>query len=286
MAKGWIKLHRKIFNNPILTRSRTFSDMEAWIWILTNVNHDKAQVLIGADVIQCERGEMITSQKKLCIIFRWGNSKLRNFLKRLHKCKMISFKTNTKLTCITVIKYDTYQSNQTTNKSVLNRKQIDIKLPSNTNKNVKNDKKEKNRWYNQGDKELVSLFNKFWNPYPRKINKKRSISIFKNLSKEDKGKAVEGAIAYKKHIKLNKVSEQYVMHPSTFLNGENWDDYIGKDKVRTITVDLFRYDTTGRSVVGYCSKCNTSDFYDPKSVLFEDSKCCSERIIPERIFKA
>ena len=276
MTKGWIKLHRKIFDNPILTRSRIFSDLEAWIWILTNVNHDKAQVLIGADVMEVKRGEMITSQKKLCSTFRWGNSKLRNFLKRLYKCEMILIKTTTKLTQLTVIKYDTYQSVQPKNKSVLNQNQINNKLPSNTNKNIKNLK---------NDKELIKQFDIFWNEYPRKVNKKRSLSIFKNLSKEYRGKAVEGAVAYKKHIKLNKVSETYVMHPSTFLNGESWEDYI-HGQIESLRPEMFRFDGSGNFVVGYCSKCGSCESYDPKSILFDDSRCCNASLTPERINKA
>ena len=276
MTKGWIKLHRKIFDNPILTRSRIFSDLEAWIWILTNVNHDKAQVLIGADVMEVKRGEMITSQKKLCSTFRWGNSKLRNFLKRLYKCEMILIKTTTKLTQLTVIKYDTYQSIQPKNKSVLNQNQINNKLPSNTNKNIKNLK---------NDKELIKQFDIFWNEYPRKVNKKRSLSIFKNLSKEYRGKAVEGAVAYKKHIKLNKVSETYVMHPSTFLNGESWEDYI-HGQIESLRPEMFRFDGSGNFVVGYCSKCGSCESYDPKSILFDDSRCCNASLTPERINKA
>ena len=276
MTKGWIKLHRKIFDNPILTRSRIFSDLEAWIWILTNVNHDKAQVLIGADVMEVKRGEMITSQKKLCSTFRWGNSKLSNFLKRLYKCEMILIKTTTKLTQLTVIKYDTYQSVQPKNKSILNQNQINNKLPSNTNKNIKNLK---------NDKELIKQFDIFWNEYPRKVNKKRSLSIFKNLSKEYRGKAVEGAVAYKKHIKLNKVSETYVMHPSTFLNGESWEDYI-HGQIESLRPEMFRFDGSGNFVVGYCSKCGSCESYDPKSILFDDSRCCNASLTPERINKA
>ena len=280
MAKGWVKLHRKIFDNPILTRSRVFSDLEAWVWLITHVNHEKAQVLIGADVIDCERGQTITSQKKLCSVFNWGNSRLRSYLKRLKKCNMIEYKTNTKLTQITIVKYDTYQSRQIDNKSISNRKQIDNKLISNTNNNIKNDKEVKN------NKEIDNIFNKFWENYPRKVNKKKAFTAFKNLNREDKEKAVEGAKAYKEHVKLNKVTSKYVLHPTTFIYGENWEDYLNNEEVRTITVDLFRYDTTGNAVVGYCSKCNKSDFYDPKAVLFEDSTCCNSQVLPERIFKA
>ncbi len=283
MAKGWIKLHRKLFNNPILTRSRIFSDLEAWIWLITHANHDDAQVLIGADVIQCKRGDLITSQKKLCMTFRWGNSKLRSFLKRLQKCQMICYKTTTKLTQITIIKYDTYQSNQIDNKLIVNRKQIENKSKSNTNNNGKNVKNEKN--VKKNNKNTCHLFDQFWSFYPKKVNKKRAAQLFEKLKDENKEKCIEGAKAYKQHVKMNKIYDQYIMHPSTFINGENWEDFI-HGSVTQLHPDMYRFDSTGMFVVGFCSKCGSCESYEKDSVIFDDSRCCKEQILPDRLNKA
>ena len=284
MAKGWIKLHRKLFDNPILTRSRVFSDLEAWIWIITHVNHEEADVLVGADVMKCDRGMMITSQKKLCATFRWGNTKLRNFLKRLEKCDMIAYESTTKLTGISVIKYDTYQSNQTTNKPIANRKQIEIKSKTNTNKNVEKIRR-RNTYIHNGQEQTVKEFQMFWNNYPRKVNKKRSYTIFTKLEKDNRKKAVEGAKFYASYVRSNKVNPQYIMHPSTFLNGENWNDYI-HGSVQTLNPNMFRYDSTGKFVVGFCSKCGSCESYEKKTILYEDSRCCDAQLLPERMNKA
>ena len=42
----------------------------------------------------------------------------------------------------------------------------------------------------------------------------------------------------------------------------------------------FRFDATGYNKIGYCTKCNTSDFY--KKPQFEDSRCCNSEIIPNK----
>ena len=63
---------------------------------------------------------------------------------------------------------------------------------------------------------------------------------------------------------------------------QNW---IKNDKEWNITKTLpteYKMDTTGKSVVGYCEKCLKSDFYNPKSVLTDDSRCCKGRILPNR----
>ena len=137
--EGWISLHRKILENPILNRSRVYSNFEAWIWLLLKANHKDNKFMLGSELIKVKKGSMITSQKKLCRQFRWGNSKIRKFLKVLQKDKMILLKTNTQSTHITICNYDTYQENQIADKLQTNRKQTANKLRTNTNNNVNND---------------------------------------------------------------------------------------------------------------------------------------------------
>ena len=144
MNYGYIALHRKILENPILNRSRIYSNFEAWIWLLLKANHKDNKFMLGSDLVKVKRGQIITSQKKLCRQFRWGNSKLRNFLKVLQKDEMILLNTNTQSTQITICNYETYQENQTANKLQTNLKQTTNKLQTDTNNNDKNDKNEKN----------------------------------------------------------------------------------------------------------------------------------------------
>ena len=137
--EGWISLHRKILDNPILNRSRIYSNFEAWIWLLLKANHKDNKFMLGSELIKVKKGSMITSQKKLCKQFRWGNSKLRSFLKVLQKDEMLLLKTTPKATWITICNYNKLQDKQTANKSLANRKQIASKSLANTNNNVIND---------------------------------------------------------------------------------------------------------------------------------------------------
>ena len=115
--EGWISLHRKILENPILNRSRVYSNFEAWIWLLLKANHKDNKFMLGSELIKVKKGSMITSQKKLCRQFRWGSTKLRNFLKVLQKDKMLLLETNTQSTQITICNYESYQDSQITNKT-------------------------------------------------------------------------------------------------------------------------------------------------------------------------
>ena len=138
MMEGWISLHRKILENPILNRSRTYSNFEAWIWLLIKANHKDNKFLLGTDLINVKKGDIVTSQKKLCKRFRWSNSKLRNFLKLLEKDQMITLETTSKATYISICNYGTYQESQIAKKSQKNRKSIANKSEKNTNNNSNN----------------------------------------------------------------------------------------------------------------------------------------------------
>ena len=135
---GWISLHRKILENPILNRSRVYSNFEAWIWLLLKANHKDNKFMLGTELVKVKKGSMITSQKKLCRQFRWGSTKLRNFLKVLQKDKMLLLETNTQSTHITICNYDTYQDKQITNKMQTTHAQHTDNTRTTTNNNVNN----------------------------------------------------------------------------------------------------------------------------------------------------
>lgn len=67
-------------------------------------------------------------------------------------------------------------------------------------------------------------FNTFWNAYPRKTNKGYAKQVFKKLrvDKELLDKMVL-AIGQQKQSEQWK-NPQYIPHPSTWLNGERWED--------------------------------------------------------------
>jgi len=137
---GWIKLHRKINDNPILKKGRIYSNFEAFIFLLLRSNYESAKVVIGGNIYKLKQGQMIISKKKLMKAFNWGNSRLNTFLNLLQKDNMIEVKTNSQMTMITILNWDSYQET----KSQSNINQTSTKLQPNTNKNnKKNIKKNK-----------------------------------------------------------------------------------------------------------------------------------------------
>ena len=77
--QGWISLHRKILENPVIKPKGKFSDFEAWIFLLLRATHSEQKVRMGSTLYIAKSGDIITSQKKLQLQFKWGNTKLRGF---------------------------------------------------------------------------------------------------------------------------------------------------------------------------------------------------------------
>lgn len=114
MAKGWISLHRQIWDSWVW-KEKPFSKGQAWVDLLLMANHEDKKTLIGNDLILVKRGSHITSQLKLMERWGWGKEKVRNFLKLLESDDMISVTTTSRYTLITVTNYETYQNQTSAN---------------------------------------------------------------------------------------------------------------------------------------------------------------------------
>ena len=114
--KGFCLFHRTMLNHPMLKRGKIHSPWEAFSFLILQANHKDRNVPIGMTLYNVKRGQLITSQKKLCKEFGWGNTRLRNWLKLMESDDMIKVETETNLTRISILKYDTYQSPQIDNK--------------------------------------------------------------------------------------------------------------------------------------------------------------------------
>ena len=142
MAKGWISIHRQIWDCWVW-KDKPFSKGQAWIDLLLMVNHEDKKTLIGNQLITVKRGSRITSIRKLCDRWGWSNTKVRAFLSLLEQDGMIVVKSDTKKTTLTIVNYSDYQDMNTTKndtKTPQKRHENDTKTTQkHTNNNVNNE---------------------------------------------------------------------------------------------------------------------------------------------------
>ena len=128
-------------------------------------------------------------------------------------------------------------------------------------------------------------FETFWSIYPRKKEKKRARVSFNRLPKKTQSECIEGVKNYIKQIEVQGTEPQFIKHPSTFINGENWEDDFEIEFVanKKILATDYKMDAVGSARMGYCSECGKNDFYDKFQVHLEQSRCCGKDLTPCRV---
>lgn len=108
MAAGWIKLHRKILDCSLWDHEPA-NKKSAWIDLLLLVNHKDNQVLIDGRQITIKAGQKWTSIHKLADQWHWSVNRVKRYLSALETAHMITVKSNTNGTLITIVNYGFYQ---------------------------------------------------------------------------------------------------------------------------------------------------------------------------------
>lgn len=238
----YIKLHRQIKENILFQEKRIFSKFEAWIDILIDCNFTQWEFLLGYEVIKVEAWSFITSKVKMSKKYTWSRWKLEKFLNLLQKQKMIEIKTvgkgNLRATQFFVLNYTNYQDNKLSielKQNLSDTKEILKQNLSDTQyKKVKKEKKVKNNntsskdddwaWLKNNKKKIDESFEKFWNLYPKKVNKKRTEQKFKNLKLKDIDKLFTGLNSYSQKWKIEETKNQYIPWPDVWINNEKRND--------------------------------------------------------------
>jgi len=114
--KGFIKLNRGFFDNFLWNEAREYSKAEAWIDLIQSARFEASTEIINGKVIELQKGEIPASRRFLELRWNWGSSKVSNFLKILAQLGMINQRQANGQTVISLVKYNVYNDNRTTNK--------------------------------------------------------------------------------------------------------------------------------------------------------------------------
>lgn len=145
--KGWISVYRKI-EDGWLWKEKPFSKGQAWIDLLIMANHQNNKFLLGNEIMNVKRGELITSIRKLGERWGWSRCKTKTFLDLLERDLMIVKKSDSKKTTLSIVNYSDYQdlkdSEKATNKPRLGHEKAALKPRNDTNNNDNNVNNENN----------------------------------------------------------------------------------------------------------------------------------------------
>jgi len=227
--QGFIKIHRKFLE---------------WEWATEpNMTHFLLYCILKANWEDDSwKGKMINRGQFTSGIYELSSEsgltvqQVRTCIKRLVASGEITVKSTNKYTLYTIVKYEKFQHdpNKLTNEQQTNNKQITNEQQQ--LKEVKEDKevKEKNKTIQkETDLFLEDNFTEFWEVYPRKIDKKKAKAAYATAIKDsDPNEIFLGASCYFAYCVGNKTEQQHIKHPTTWLNGNCWEnEYAGAENV-------------------------------------------------------
>ena len=116
MSNGWIKLHRKLMDNPIYKKP---SWLSVWLTLLLLANHDDNNSFIwNGQNIHHKRGQFITGRKKINELTGVPETTIERVLNWLESEHQIGQQKTPKYRLITILKWEEYQNvdNKTDNR--------------------------------------------------------------------------------------------------------------------------------------------------------------------------
>ena len=203
---GYVKISRAIFGHGMF-KEEPYTETQAWIWFICGASYKDDTVRVGHLIVDVKRGEYVASIRFLAKKFGWTTSRVKRFLDRLTRGKMVTTKATQGITSINLLNYDEYQFfiQPTTHK----QGQVRIKTDTNISKEVN-----KINIYTQS-------FEDFWSIIPSKMRKGKG-KAFKAFKKSKYELTIEElSERYRKHHELNG---EFTKHPATWLNQECWLD--------------------------------------------------------------
>ena len=140
-AEGWIKLHRKLLDNPVTMKDT--DHLAVWIYLLLNASHNEHPALFKGEKIILKPGQLITGRKTIALALHIDESKVERILKSLKSEQQIEQQTTNKNRLISITNWEFYQQSEQQIEQQVNNKRTTSEQQVNTNKNIKNDKNER-----------------------------------------------------------------------------------------------------------------------------------------------
>ena len=144
---GWIKLHRKLLDNPVVMKDT--DHLAVWIYLLLHASHTEYPVLFKGKKIMLQPGQLITGRKSIASTLCISESKIRRILDLFEIDQQIERQRSNKNSLVSIRNWDKYQIfDQQNDQQPTNNRPTTDQQPT-TNKKIKNIKKVKE------DKEII-----------------------------------------------------------------------------------------------------------------------------------
>lgn len=218
---GFILIARDMLDHPAFSQE-PYCEPLAWVWLIREAAWKPRTVRLGRAVLDLDRGECVVSTRFLATRWKWSESRVRRYLKRLEKHGLIGMKTDALATRINICKYKDYQlgeeggdaeATQHRRSSDANKKEL------NTLKELK-----KENISVTASAALDAEFDElFWPAYPKKKAKEAARRAYRTARKKASAEIISAGLKRYSSERENQ-NPKFTQNPATWLNGSCWLD--------------------------------------------------------------
>ena len=177
MENGWIKIYRKLLDNPISSKPNYLA---LWVHLLLMASHEDTDFIWNGNVIKLKKGQFVTGRKQLSHRTGIKETTIERVLDLYEKCGKIGQQKTTKYRLITILKWNEYQV--VDSKRTTNGQQTDTFKKYKNNKNI-------NSIYSEGEpsheiNQFINLFKEVNPNYERLFSNKTERACADRLIKK------------------------------------------------------------------------------------------------------
>lgn len=142
MNDGWIKIHRKMLDNPVVFKDP--DHLAVWMYLLLTATHKDRPTMFGGTKIILKPGQLVTGRKKISEQTGVEESKVKRILNAFKSEQQIDQQAKRYGSIISILEWDKYQEvdqpndQQMTNECPTSDQQLTTKQECKNDKNVKN----------------------------------------------------------------------------------------------------------------------------------------------------
>lgn len=103
---GWIKIYRELADHWLAQHPEKLG---WWVLLLLKVAHEDKKVLVGNQMVELKRGQIIASLTYLADLWQTSKRTAERFVELLEKEQMLSRCVSRKVSIITICNYESYQ---------------------------------------------------------------------------------------------------------------------------------------------------------------------------------
>lgn len=215
MSEGWIKVHRKMLDNPVVFKDA--DHLAVWMYLLLKATHTEYPVMFNGEKIVLKPGQLVTGRKKISTETGVNESKVNRVLNLFKSEHQIEQQTTRHGSIISIVSWDEYQSCEQQNGQQVNNNRTTSEQQVNTKQEYKN--KRTKEIYKGVPDEIREEFMEW--AYMREKKKKPLLTV----------RAVTQALNKLNSLTKNVDKQKELINYATYRNWESFYPIPDSDKI-------------------------------------------------------